>query len=394
MHSIYKQKNLPYLAVKVCPKCNEFVKTEENLCPNCAFNFLLKEEEKVQSNNKSQYAKDHAIASKNYVYNTKFEEKFDDFETAALSVKDLDKEDVLICEKCGAKVIGRQKYCGGCGAKVTKRKCPACQGLIDSKLAFCPLCGEKVQEYSNIEKSEEDVSDMLINFQDTSALNLESIHKKSKETPIVKVEEEILEPVNINMARKRTFVIMQMVVCLLVLVALLFSPILAPTFKGMFSQTNDTLIKGKELIAFAFTSIFSKSFDLTSISSLLTSGQHYIFASLPLIKNLVGESGLLVSFIITSLVYFITLVSIIIVLIASIVGLSKKTPFKGISLCILVICLAVGCLLIYPNVFTEAFLNYETWLLYAFTLVFILWFVIKLVFFKENALYKKANKKK
>ena len=62
MHSIYKQKNLPYLAVKVCPKCNEFVKTEENLCPNCAFNFLLKEEEKVQSNNKSQYAIRYDIA--------------------------------------------------------------------------------------------------------------------------------------------------------------------------------------------------------------------------------------------------------------------------------------------------------------------------------------------
>ena len=429
MHSLYKQDNLPYLAVKVCPKCNNLVKIEENVCGKCTYNFITKEQEKpVEKKEKPTHIFDQAIAGASTYYtpkaeekpvvkkekpkhifdeaiasykiNTKpkFEEKVEDFETAALSIKDVESKDVLICEKCGAKVIGKQKYCGGCGARVTKRKCPSCNGLIDAKLSFCPLCGQNVQEHGNVEKSKEEVNNTLINFEDTTLLNINNLHKKSKKDKTATMqfkEEELLEPIEINVYRKRTFVIIQMVLSLLVLVSLLFSPLLASTFEGMFSQASDALISGNDYIGFTFSSIFKGVFDLESIRNILSSTDgNIIFSSLPLIDKLVGESGLIVSYVIISIVYVSVLTSFIIVLVTSIVGLTKATPFKGIAQTIFVICLAVSCLLIYPNIFTQSFLGYETWLLYAFAISFLFWFIIKLVFFKENILYKKTHKNK
>ena len=186
-----------------------------------------------------------------------------------------------------------------------------------------------------------------------------------------------------------------MVLSLLVLVSLLFSPLLASTFEGMFSQASDALISGNDYIGFTFSSIFKGVFDLESIRNILSSTDgNIIFSSLPLIDKLVGESGLIVSYVIISIVYVSVLTSFVIVLVTSIVGLTKATPFKGIAQTIFVICLAVSCLLIYPNIFTQSFLGYETWLLYAFAISFLFWFIIKLVFFKENILYKKTHKKK
>ena len=422
MHGIYKQKNLPYLAVKVCPKCQSLVKIEENNCSVCNFDFINNQEQIVEKKEKTSYVFDQAIASSNIHYtpkqeeyvspkkskskylfdqaiasdrsykSTSFEEKIDDFETAALSVKDLDLQDLIICDKCGAKVFGKQRYCGGCGAKITKRKCPSCKSMIDNNLAFCPMCGEKVQEYSNIEKSKEDVNKTLSDFEDTSPFNLENLNnKRSFET---NDNEIVIENDNgINIYRKRTFLIIQMIFSILVLVSLLFSPLLSNTFEGMFNVDATSLINGNKFISFIFTSLFSNTFDLSSISNLLISNEQYIFSSLPLLKDLIGENALLVSFIIISIVYAINIISIVILLMTSIIGLKRNTPLKGITLCILVICLAISCILIYPIIFTEAFLNYETWLLYAFAFAFVLWFILKLVFFKENAIYKRTHKK-
>ena len=428
MHGIYKQNNLPYLAVKLCPKCNNLVKVEENVCEKCTYNFVTKEQEKtVEKKEKPTHIFDQAIAGASAYYTPikeekpiekkpkpkhifdeaiatykinnrpKFEEKVEDFETAALSIKDVKAQDVLICEKCGAKVFGKQKYCGGCGAKVTKRKCPSCNNLIDSKLAFCPMCGQNVLEQGNIEKSKEEVNNTLINFEDTTLLNINNIHRKNKKDKTSTIqfkEEELLEPIEINIYRKRTFVIMQMVLGILILVSLLFSPLLSPTFEGMFSQTSESLINGNNYIGFTVSSLFKGVFDFENIKTLLSSVDgNYIFSSLPLIDKIVGNNGLIVSYVIISIVYVSILISFIIVLITSIIGLTKATPFKAIAQTIFVICLAISCLLIYPNVFTKSFLEYETWLLYAFAVSFLFWFISKLVFFKENILYKKTHKK-
>ena len=52
------------------------------------------------------------------------------------------------------------------------------------------------------------------------------------------------------------------------------------------------------------------------------------------------------------------------------------------------IMLFISCLLVYSSVFFDAFSGYQSWLIYAFALCFLVWFIIKLVFLKENKLYK------
>ncbi len=39
MHEVYKQKNLPYLTVKACPKCESLIEKDQTICPNCGYSF-------------------------------------------------------------------------------------------------------------------------------------------------------------------------------------------------------------------------------------------------------------------------------------------------------------------------------------------------------------------
>ena len=76
MHGIYKQNNLPYLAVKLCPKCNNLVKVEENVCDKCTYNFVTKEQEKhVEKKEKPTHIFDQAIAGASAYYTPIKEEK-------------------------------------------------------------------------------------------------------------------------------------------------------------------------------------------------------------------------------------------------------------------------------------------------------------------------------
>ena len=93
----------------------------------------------------------------------------------------------------------------------------------------------------------------------------------------------------------------------------------------------------------------------------------------------------------TLLSYLLMVLSMLIVFISSIVGLFSKKPFRGKALGSLTIMLFISCLLIYSSVFFDAFKKepvYQSWLIYAFALCFLVWFIIKLVFLKENKLYK------
>ena len=42
MHGVYKQGNLPYLAVKSCPQCEQLVPLNVESCPHCNYNFTSK----------------------------------------------------------------------------------------------------------------------------------------------------------------------------------------------------------------------------------------------------------------------------------------------------------------------------------------------------------------
>ena len=91
MHDLYKQGNLPYLTVKLCPNCNELIPIDKDICPKCSYDFVTKKltkeekkEEKVteKEDNNINYEEDP-----HYFVNTSNNNK------------------IIYCDKCGAKMI-------------------------------------------------------------------------------------------------------------------------------------------------------------------------------------------------------------------------------------------------------------------------------------------------
>ena len=419
MHSLYKQANLPYLNVKLCPKCNELVKIEEETCSKCSYNFVTKEAEKKEEVTKNEYkniadyAKEHEIATKNATINKEInEEKTEEFERAQIINKNT-KEKFIFCDNCGAKIIGSQKYCGGCGAKVSKMICPSCEQIIESNLTFCNYCGKKVNDTpSNVEKVEEHVNEQVIQTEDTIVkIKLE----KEEKTEAIKTEEiSVVEPISLDkplneivkMGRKRVFVSIQLFFTLVILLLAIMLPLLTkesfissiiPSFTG---ENTETVITGKDYILFVINSI-KDGFDLSNIEASLTGlNGGYIFTGMKLIDKIFavfGDIHLMSSFVVVSLVYALIFGNCISLIITSITGLIRKTPYRGSSLTVTNISLAVGLLLIYTNRFSENFYDYDSWILYAFALLFFYWFIVKIVFGRESRIYKatkKANKSK
>lgn len=52
------------------------------------------------------------------------------------------------CEKCGRGGDDGQKFCPGCGGKMSVpiTKCPACKKSIDETQKFCTECGHKIRD--------------------------------------------------------------------------------------------------------------------------------------------------------------------------------------------------------------------------------------------------------
>ena len=140
MHGIYKQGNLPYLAKKSCPNCEQLLSLNEESCPNCGYNFTSKAlVQPVIKIKKAEYVEQKEVItyqSAEPVAEVK----------AEIKQSEPKAEKCVFCDNCGAKIIGSQRYCGGCGARVSKRICPSCTQIVDANLIFCPLCGERLQE--------------------------------------------------------------------------------------------------------------------------------------------------------------------------------------------------------------------------------------------------------
>ncbi len=427
MHDLYKQSNLPYLNVKVCPNCKELVPLNQEICTNCNFNFNLKElkNEKVEKKENAptyeevnQYVKNNAIHS-SYPSTPAIQvEKNEPMEDEKNESSASTEETIMYCEKCGAKIIGLQKYCGGCGAKVTKRVCPSCKQIIDSSLAFCTYCGEKLinnNSTGNIEVSLEDVNSQIIqcNLDSKKEEQVdEKVNESEVETTQVAISDNNVENNNlenehddlsndeIKMGKKRLVIIIQMLVTTLLLAIMIMVPILTkeslftsliPCFTG---KSNETIIAGKDLFSFIVESIQNKDFDLNLIKNqlsgengaLIFSGISFITSFLNLFSN--PDLALYVSFFVVSFTYLLIIIAMIIVYISSFVGLFKKKPFKGKAMGFLTISFAIGCVFIYFNSFTKGFLKYDSWLVCAFFITFIIWLIVKI----SNLISKKKAK--
>lgn len=423
MHSLYKQGNLPYLSVKLCENCQKLIPINADCCPNCSYNFTsktmdkplaIKKEKKVEEYKPiDNYVKEQQIQTSTPVANeNKKEEKF------------------LFCNNCGSKIIGSQRYCGGCGVKVSKRLCPSCNEVIDADLMFCSYCGEKLMDspiqqvvqpvQSNVTPAETVVTNQPTN--NTITVRFEGLDRKveteeKKEEVVLAplpevvpapVEEEKSEEIvafeGINMGRKRLFVIIQFFVVALIAAIMVMVPILTkqnlfvaliPCFTG---ETTETLINGIGVYEYIAECISKGGISVgegsVAYGMITNESGAFIFTNIkvlePLMKVADGYENLEFLFSIGSVLlsYFLIVLSMLIVFISSIVGLFSKKPFKGKALGSLTIMLFISCILIYINVFFDAFKKYDSWLIYAFALCFLLWFIIKLVFLKENKLYK------
>ena len=409
MHGLYKQNNLPYLNVKLCPNCKKLVPLNEEVCPTCEYNFTSKN---IKKDILKEEVKEPTVN-----------------ETLAKTVK---KEEIkpaekfVYCDNCGAKIIGSQKYCGGCGAKVSKRICPSCNQIVDSHLVFCPLCGEKLQEPLQQQFQPQQTSPIftapIINEKPVveekpvevkqEPQNVEKVNLTNDDDVILSAKEELDDtPLNevVNLGRKRLFVILQLLVVALIAAIMVAVPILTSEFfvsemwncfKG---ESTETLISVKSLFVYFKDTVDFKIFEVnpsvlkpmlaSETGKLLFSDVSFIN---PLLLKLTDDPKFFVvqsAYISTLSVYMCLIASMLIVVFTSIINLFTKKPLKGKSLGLFTIVLFVSVLFVFTlNTFFNDFEKYDSWLTYAFLLSFIMWMIIKLVFIKENRKYKRIKK--
>ena len=459
MHSIYKQGNLPYLSVKMCPKCEQLLPLNVESCHNCCYNFTSKSMSQVQLREKKEEpvvaAKPTLVIQKAPVVTTEPEyqsKEIKDLEVPAEQPKKVEK--CVYCDNCGAKIIGSQRYCGGCGAKVSKRICPSCDQIVDANLTFCPLCGERLKESSNVTPVETPVTNQVpvqpiqqpvqpipqfygqpqgyngqpiniyLNQNSAQPLNSENAipveptqdEVQLEEVPVELEEvnepqEEVVKEFNgINMGRKRLFLIIQLLIVGVLAAIMIMVPVLTSDnfFKALIpcitGTSNESLVSGKNVIEYVLECISTQSILLnqnTDFYSSISIGGSAIFTSIPFIYKLLAFTGnadsfaIMISIIVVLFSYAIIALAMLVCLISGFVGLFVKRPYKGKALGFLLISLLIGCLFIYTSTFFEPFNNggkpFDSWLVYAFALIFFVWFIVKLVFTKEAKMFKKAK---
>ena len=441
MHGIYKQGNLPYLAVKSCPKCEQLMPLNAESCSNCGHNFTSKATVTAPLREKKTEVVAPVVAQVVPTYQT--EEKEEVKVKEEIKPEEVKKEEVKVerfvfCDNCGAKIIGSQRYCGGCGARVSKRICPSCNQIVDSNLIFCPLCGERLQENNtNISQVETPVSNqpqpisaqpinIFVNPTTGQATINEPVREEApveylspvQEQTEVEVSPEEPENVNetpeepvkplINMGRKRLFLIIQMLLIGVIAAIMVMVPVLTkdtfinsliPCVKG---TSTESMITGKHMFAYVLEAIDNKFILLNSHSviypHIVNENGEAIFTSMPFIKvifNFISSnpSGLdvTVAMIVVVFSYVLLVIALLISFLSGFFGLFIKRPYRGKTLGFVLFTLVLTSLLIYSSTFFTAFKGYDSWLLYALVLVFFVWFIVKLVFNKEAKNYKKAK---
>ena len=407
MHSLYKQTNLPYLNVKLCPNCKHLVPLNNEICPSCEYNFS------------SRIVKTSAEKTE---YKEPVKETIVKEELPKVEVKVAQK--FVFCDNCGAKIIGSQKYCGGCGAKVSKIICPGCDQIIDGHLIFCPLCGEKIQEpspqlnntnvntsntyeYKQQQTTVDNKGDEIKTNNET--INVEKVEQTNDDE--IKVEEKVEEVIDtpldevVNVGRKRLFTVLQLLVVILIAAIMVAVPILTSEFfisemwncfKG---ESQENLISFKSLFDY-FKNVEFKIFDINSelLTPLLTNEEgKFLFSDAKIINRIFNDSSALklkASYLTMLCAYGGLIVSMLIVFVTSIISFCNKRPLKGRSLGLFTIVL-FGCVVLIfmlNTLLNDGFKKYDSWLTYAFFISFVLWMIIKIIFFKENRKYKTVKR--
>ncbi|MDY2889233.1 MAG: zinc ribbon domain-containing protein [Candidatus Caccosoma sp.] len=398
MHGLYNQQNLPYLAVKKCPKCNSLLPLDAKSCNNCQYSFIKNEMQKEETKKEE--------VKQNTEVLTKKEEN--------LTIKS------IYCDNCGNKVLISQKFCPSCGAKINKIICPNCGQIQDAYLKECTRCNKPLntnelasEETSKVDLIKEnrnltsEANSLGLNneIKEKDIINDTNLNEENKQSLINDDNKEIIEneiPSDLKeivlMPRKRIFILLQIILVAIITLVCLFVPIVTKdnVYNTIFNLINktatDSIITGKECIKLWISS--PNDFSIIS-KFLVNENGNYLISSLPFASSIINSLGNIeaqVSFYAISSFYLLTLLASLITLLSSIIGFFNSKPFHGKSICFLMISLLIGAIIIQPNCIIGTFKNYDCWILYGFALSFLFWFIIKIVFFKENRIYKKKKK--
>lgn len=382
MHKLYLQKDLPYLSVKLCPNCNNLVPVESFVCTTCNYHF------------KTGSVKNATVENNNA---TQQPNQFQDINQYVIDNN----------------INPSQKQNQNVNNNVSNQP----------TTPYVPQPNMVMNNQGIVQRSNEDVNSQVItnninpcnnvntniNYNNNNNViypnNITNTQESTSSVDETK-EKEYSNNATINLGRKRLFVIIQMVLMALILAVILILPIM--TKNSFFNSlsvafdsskgSNGEIMSGINFFS-VFFGLFKGGSNIELITSKLTNSENYIlFADVGFIRSILGifSKGTsiypIVSFIAVSSIYLATFICTIILYVTSIVGLYKPTPFKGKALGSLVIVFAIGCVLIYATRFSKEYSGYDSWLLYAFVLTFLLWFIIKIVFGKEEKIYKKYHK--
>ena len=199
-------------------------------------------------------------------------------------------------------------------------------------------------------------------------------NKKEKELPEYKLV--------VNMLRKRIVLGIQLLLVLGVLALMYFVPIMTsrPLFNCYNDLGNESLLTLKSLI----DGITGEGVD----PSLISVNGVAIFTGLPFMQTILGwfaaadQASNITVYLMLFIYGFIGFSLVLQVLICSFGMLSRK-PIRGKSVKFTLVTLVISAIFIYLNLIDQNFSGYDSWIAYAFGILFIYWIVVKIMFFKE-----------
>lgn len=297
----------------------------------------------------------------------------------------------MFCENCGARIIGFSKYCGGCGKKLNKKICVHCGKVIDANETTCPFCNKELNDVTSVvinDKLDEDDTETTNADNITEIMTQEEVldeqtkQQKKKEKPI-KAHKKV-----VNMLRKRIFLGVQLLLTFLVAIMVFVVPILTKEnaigalFKGGKGEDLASLSK----ILTALTSGGAVKESLISVNGT------QIFIGLPFMQTILGWFGATgssseIALYLLLFIYGLILLMLVINFFVCGFGMLTHGPVRGKTVKNILISLVIAAIFIYPNLASESYQGYDSWILYAFVILFIYWIVVKILFYKETQKY-------
>ena len=304
-------------------------------------------------------------------------------------------DEFITCPSCGAKVNKAHQYCGNCGNKIAIKLCPSCNKPIANDEVFCHFCGANLNANEQVVEqiNEEVKEDKIINLDNFDKPLNEDV-KPDKKKKELKEEQKIIKPI-----RKKIFSILNLLIIAFVILNLLWMPLFTSgayfnSFNLMFEE-NAGFIKGLDILK-----AFIASFDggaLNIDANLLSIDGHLIFKGIPFVNLIIHEDdvGYTPSFFILTALYGYVLLMSIIAFIGNFIGIFTYRPIRAKLLKHILISLTVFTILTYINIFFD-YKGYDSFSIYLFALVFVTWFIEKIVFLVEVKEYDSylLNKKK